>query len=90
MSGTWAVYMNGTQETNWTSTSVTTLNGSGTMIYMPFSYSQALNNVYILSTSAYPEFASTLSSEVLATVLVAATLAAALFTVKLRSRKRKG
>jgi len=66
-----------------------TTNSTYTMIYIPqFTYgSDSTEAVQILSTQAVPEFASTFSSMLLATVLVLAAFAAALFTVTMRSHK---
>jgi hypothetical protein len=55
-----------------------------------FTYgSSGTEAVQILSTEIIPEFASLFSSMLLATVLVLATFAAALFSITMRSRRRK-
>lgn len=67
-----------------------TANSTYTMISISsFTYGSETEAVQILSTAAVPEFASAFSSMLLATVLVLATFAAALFSITMRSHKRE-
>jgi hypothetical protein len=75
------------QRTVSSSTGTTTISLAGNYYPSGF-YATIIVNIYGTSI-AVPEFASTFSSTLLATVLVLATLVAALFIVITRSRKRK-
>ncbi len=83
----WYVTLNGADQS---SRNVNT-NTTYTVISLEFTYSpETTEAVQIWSINAIPEFASMFSSVLLATVLVLATFAAALFSITMRSHKRKG
>ena len=86
----WMVLLDGALQSSRT----VTVGASSTTIYLPFTYydvsTEPTQMVTILSyNTAVPEFASTFASMLLATLLVLATFAAALFSVSTRARKRK-